>query len=64
MLTILSRLHGRGLAPEEARQHCKGDVFDVTQMLNCGRALGMKLQAHNSDWTRLSRLSLPAIAVL
>jgi hypothetical protein len=22
-------------------QHCKGDIFDVTQMLNC-RALGMK----------------------
>ncbi len=49
-LTILSRLHGRGVTPEEVRQHCKGDVFDVTQMLNCGRALGMKLRAHNSDW--------------
>ena len=63
-LTILSRLHGRSVAPEEVRQHCKGDVFDVTQMLNCSRALGMKLQAYNSDWTGLSRLSLPAIAVL
>jgi subfamily B ATP-binding cassette protein HlyB/CyaB len=63
-LTILSRLHGHGVAPDEVRQHCKEDVFDVTQMLNCGRALGMKLRAHNTDWTGLSRLSLPAIAVL
>jgi ATP-binding cassette, subfamily B, bacterial HlyB/CyaB len=63
-LTILSRLHGRSVAPDEVRQHCKGDVFDVNQMLNCGRALGMKLRAHNSDWAGLSRLSLPAIAVL
>lgn len=63
-LTILSRLHGRSVAPEEVRQHCKGDVFGVTEMLNCGRALGMKLRARNSDWTGLSLLSLPAIAVL
>jgi subfamily B ATP-binding cassette protein HlyB/CyaB len=52
-LTILSRLHGRGVAPEQVRQHCKGD-----------RALGMKLRAHNCDWKGLSHLSLPAIAVL
>jgi subfamily B ATP-binding cassette protein HlyB/CyaB len=63
-LTILSRLSGRSVAPEEVRQHCKGDVFDVTEMLNCGCALGMKLRAHNSDWTGLSLLCLPAIAVL
>jgi subfamily B ATP-binding cassette protein HlyB/CyaB len=62
-LTILSRLHGRSVVPNEVRQHCKGDVFDVTQMLNCGRALGMKLRAQNCDWQGLSRLSLPAIAV-
>jgi subfamily B ATP-binding cassette protein HlyB/CyaB len=64
-LKILSRLHGRSVVPDEVRQHCKGDVFDVTQMLNCGRgALGMKLQLHNSGWVGLPRLSLPAIAVL
>src|SRR6185312_12423981 len=63
-LTILSRLHGHGVTPDEVRQHCKGDSFDVTQMLNCGRALGMKLRAHKSDWAGLSHLSLPAIAVL
>jgi subfamily B ATP-binding cassette protein HlyB/CyaB len=63
-LTILSRLHGRSVAPEEVRQHCKGDVFGVTEMLNCGRALGMKLRARDSDWAGLSLLSLPAIAAL
>ncbi|WP_024516053.1 type I secretion system permease/ATPase [Bradyrhizobium sp. Tv2a-2] len=63
-LTILSRLHGRSVGPDEVRQHCKGNVFDVTQMLSCGRALGIKLRAHNSDWAGLARLSLPAIAVL
>jgi ATP-binding cassette, subfamily B, bacterial HlyB/CyaB len=63
-LTILSRLHGRSVTPDEVRQHCKGDAFDVTQMVNCGRALGMKLRAHKTDRTGLPRLSLPAIAVL
>jgi subfamily B ATP-binding cassette protein HlyB/CyaB len=62
-LTILSRLHGRSVGPDEVRQHCKGNVFDVSQMLNCGRALGLKLRAHSCDWTGLSRLALPAIAV-
>src|ERR1700743_1798841 len=63
-LTILSRLHGRSVSPDEVRQHCKGNVFDVAQMVNCGRSLGMKLRAHKSDWTDLPRLSLPAIGVL
>ena len=62
-LTILSRLHGRSVGPDEVRQHCKGSVFDVGQMLNCGHALGLKLQSHNCDWAGLSGLKLPAIAV-
>ncbi|MBU6463049.1 MAG: type I secretion system permease/ATPase [Bradyrhizobium sp.] len=62
-LTILSRLHGHSVGPDEVRQHCKGSVFDVSQMLSCGRALGLKLRAHNCDWAGLSRLALPAIAV-
>jgi subfamily B ATP-binding cassette protein HlyB/CyaB len=28
--TILSRLHGRSVVPDEVRQHCKGDVVDAT----------------------------------
>lgn len=63
-LTVLSRLCGRSVAPDEVRQHCTGNVFDVTQMLSCGRALGMKLRADKSDWAGLPRLSLPAIAML
>ena len=46
-LTVLSRLHGKAVAPEDVRRHCRKGVFDVAEMLNCGRALGMKFRAHN-----------------
>jgi ATP-binding cassette, subfamily B, bacterial HlyB/CyaB len=63
-LTVLSRLHGTSVAPEQVRTHCKGNVFDVAVMLNCGRALGLRLRAIESNWAGLSRLPLPALAVL
>jgi subfamily B ATP-binding cassette protein HlyB/CyaB len=63
-LTVLSRLHGKAVAPDDIRRRCKKGVFDAAQMLNCGRALGLKLRELASDWSGLSHLSLPAVGVL
>jgi subfamily B ATP-binding cassette protein HlyB/CyaB len=63
-LTVLSRLHGKAVAPDDVRRHCGAGVLDAAAMLNCGRALGLKLQELGSDWSGLSHLSLPAIALL
>ena len=63
-LTVLSRLHGLSVVPEEVRLRCRRDNFDVAEMLRCGRALGLKLRALTSDWSGLSRLALPAVAAL
>jgi subfamily B ATP-binding cassette protein HlyB/CyaB len=63
-LTVLSRLHGNGVAPDDVRRRCRADVFDVAEMLNCGSALGLKLRALASDWSGLAQMSMPAVGVL
>ena len=63
-LTVLSRLHGKAVAPDDVRRHCRKGVFDVAEMLNCGRALGLKLRELVSDWSGLAHLTLPAVGVL
>ncbi len=63
-LTVLSRLHGRNVAPSEIRQHWKRDVFDVGEMVRCGRRLGLKIREVTIDWAALTNLRLPAVAAL
>src|SRR5260370_14211939 len=63
-LTVLSRLHGKAVAPDDVRRRCRAGVLDAAEMLNCGRALGLKLRELASDWSGLSHLSLPAVGVL
>jgi subfamily B ATP-binding cassette protein HlyB/CyaB len=63
-LTVLSRLHGRSVGPDEVRLHCRRDVLDVAEMVRCGRKLGLKVRETSIDWTGLSGLRLPAVAAL
>jgi len=63
-LTVLSRLHGKAVAPEDVRRRCKAGVLDAAEMLKCGRALGLRLRELASDWSGLPQLSLPAVGVL
>jgi subfamily B ATP-binding cassette protein HlyB/CyaB len=63
-LTILLRLHGRSVAPDQVRKLCKRDILDVMEMVRCGRKLGLKVREISIDWTELSRLRMPALAAL
>src|SRR5580704_4346471 len=63
-LTVLSRLHGKAIAPDDVRRRCKAGVLDAAEMLKCGRALGLRLRELASDWSGLPQLSLPAVGVL
>lgn len=53
-MTILSRLHGRNVAPDEVRKLCKRDVLDVAEMVRYGRKLGLRVRGITIDWTALS----------
>jgi ATP-binding cassette, subfamily B, bacterial HlyB/CyaB len=63
-LTILSRLHGCSVGPDQVRQHCRGDVIDAAEMARCARKLGLIVAEISIDWTGLQELQLPAIATL
>ncbi len=63
-LTVLSRLHGKAVAADDVRRRCKAGVLDAAEMLNCGRALGLRLRELASDWSGLAQLSMPAVGVL
>ena len=63
-LTILSRLHGHSVAPDEVRKLCKHNVLDVAEMVKCGCKLGLRVRGITIDWTKLSGLRLPALAAL
>jgi subfamily B ATP-binding cassette protein HlyB/CyaB len=62
-LVQLVRFHGIGLDPEQVC-HRFGDNVGVPEMLRCAKEFGLKARAYRSNWQRLIRTPLPAIAVM
>jgi ATP-binding cassette, subfamily B, bacterial HlyB/CyaB len=62
-LVQLVRFHGIGVDPEQVR-HRFGDNIGVPEMLRCAKEFGLKARAYLSNWQRLIRTPLPAIAVM
>jgi ATP-binding cassette, subfamily B, bacterial HlyB/CyaB len=62
-LVQLVRFHGIGVDPEQVR-HRFGDNIGVPEMLRCAKEFGLKARAYRSNWQRLIRTPLPAIAVM
>ncbi len=60
-LLLMLRSHGIAI---EIRQiaHQYGDAIGITEMLRCAKDLKLKARAVDSDWERLARTTLPAIA--
>ena len=62
-LVLLLRFHGIGADPEQIRHRFAGEV-GVPEMLRCAKEFGLKAHVYQSNWHRLSKTPLPAIAVL
>ena len=62
-LVLLLRFHGIGADPAQIR-HRYGDDFGVPEMLRCAKEFGLKARSYRSNWHRLLKTPLPAIAVL
>jgi ATP-binding cassette, subfamily B, bacterial HlyB/CyaB len=62
-LVLLLRFHGIGADPAQIR-HRYGDDFAVPEMLRCAKEFGLKARSYRSNWPRLLKTPLPAIAVL
>jgi subfamily B ATP-binding cassette protein HlyB/CyaB len=61
-LVLLLRFHGIAVDPAQVSHRFGGGAVGVTEMLRCARELKLKSRVIGTDWQRLARLSLPAIA--
>ena len=61
-LVLLLRFHGLAAEPGQIKHQFGGSALQMPEMLRCAKAFGLKARAIDSDWDRLARLPLPAIA--
>jgi ATP-binding cassette, subfamily B, bacterial HlyB/CyaB len=63
-LALLLRLQGISADAGEIRHRLGSDRIGAGEMLRCARELGLKARAVRTQWSRLARTPLPAIASL
>src|SRR5712691_5313616 len=63
-LVMLMRFQGVAADPRQIRHLLGMARIGVPEMLRCAKDLGLKTRAYRTDWSRLARTPLPAIAVL
>jgi subfamily B ATP-binding cassette protein HlyB/CyaB len=63
---LVTLLHFQGVAAdrEEIRHRLGSAEIGTAEMLRCAKDLGLKARAYRSDWSRLAKTPLPAIATL
>src|SRR5262245_35257808 len=62
-VVIMLRLHGIAADADQIRRAAAtGTAFETADMLRCAKALGLKARRITSQWGRLARTPLPAIA--
>jgi subfamily B ATP-binding cassette protein HlyB/CyaB len=59
---LLLRFHGVAADPEQIRHRLGGAKVGIPEILRCARELGLKARAIKSEWSRLAKTTLPAIA--
>jgi ATP-binding cassette, subfamily B, bacterial HlyB/CyaB len=63
-LVTLARIHGIPADPAQLRHRFGVPVFGVAEILRAAKELGLKARAKITNWTRLTKTPLPAIAKL
>jgi subfamily B ATP-binding cassette protein HlyB/CyaB len=63
-LVMMLRFQGLSIDPERIRHQFGRKPIGVVEMLRCAKELGLKARVIRSNWTRLSKTPMPAIAVL
>jgi subfamily B ATP-binding cassette protein HlyB/CyaB len=64
--SLVTLLHFQGVAAdrEQIRHRLGTTKIGASEMLRCAKDLGLKARAFRTDWTRLAKTPLPAIAAL
>jgi subfamily B ATP-binding cassette protein HlyB/CyaB len=63
-LVTLLRLQGVAADAGQIRHRLGTDKIGAPEMLRCAKDLGLKARAYRTNWSRLARTPLPAIATL
>ncbi len=63
-LVLLLRLHGVAAEEEQLCHRLGTRRVGVTEMLRCAKEFGLKARTIKTNWARLARTPLPAIAAL
>src|SRR5215470_16450512 len=63
-LVMLLRLQGVAADAAQIRHRLGTDKIGAPEMLRCAKDLGLKARACRTDWSRLAKTPLPAIATL
>src|SRR5882672_991029 len=61
-LVLILRFHELAVDPAQIRHQFAGVPFGVTEILRCVKQLKLKVRATVSDWGRLAKVPLPALA--
>jgi ATP-binding cassette, subfamily B, bacterial HlyB/CyaB len=62
---LVTLLHFQGVAADRGQiRHRLGTKIGAPEMLRCAKDLGLKARAYQTDWSRLAKTPLPAIATL
>src|SRR6267142_6080760 len=61
-LVLILRFHELAVDPAQIRHQFAGVPFGVTEILRCVKELKLKARATVSDWGRLAKVPLPALA--
>ncbi|WP_314946301.1 type I secretion system permease/ATPase [Bradyrhizobium cosmicum] len=62
-LVMMLRFNGVAVDPERIR-HQFGGVVRIAEMLRCAKDLGLRARVVRTNWSRLSSLPMPALAIL
>jgi ATP-binding cassette, subfamily B, bacterial HlyB/CyaB len=63
-LVMLLRFHGVGADPAQIRHQTGTATLATADMIRCAKEFGLKARELKTDWSRLAKTPLPAIAVL
>jgi subfamily B ATP-binding cassette protein HlyB/CyaB len=61
---MLLRFHGVGADPAQIRHQSGTNAIGAAEMVRCAKEFGLKARQLNTNWERLAKTPLPAIAVL
>ncbi|MBX9829303.1 MAG: type I secretion system permease/ATPase [Xanthobacteraceae bacterium] len=61
-LALILRFHEIAVDPSQIRHQYAQSGFGATEILRCAKSLGLKARLHETDWPRLARTPLPALA--